>query len=34
MIKVLKAFSRLGAFLIFIVGLCMTGITIYGYVRS
>ena len=34
MIKVFKAFSNLGAFLILIVGLFMCGITVYGYIRS
>ena len=34
MMSMLKAFSKLGAFLIFIVGLFMMGITIYGFINS
>lgn len=34
MIKVFKAFSNIGAFLILLVGLFMCGITVYGYIRS
>lgn len=34
MIGVLKGFSKLGAFLIFIIGLGMLGVTIYGFIRS
>jgi hypothetical protein len=34
MITCLKGISGLGAFLILLVGLAMTGITIYGYAHS
>ena len=34
MLGVLKGFSKLGAFLIFIIGLAMLGVTIYGFIRS
>ncbi len=34
MLACMKCFSSLGAFLILLVGLAMTGITIYGFKHS